>query len=285
MSSSVDGFWTKLFTTTFIVSGLLTLAILPIVVYQPVYHRVEKVADNLWSQQHEFMYDNIVPLSSRIVTIRNPDTNELAIYNPIPDTKEDYRNFGTIKLLIVGNADHVSFLPAVAKEYGVNGPLMLVPPGQKKVLQANFAKAGVSYPNMEEFSANSLKDFPSLEWKKIEGFEFLNEVVLFHKPTGFLIVTDSAVDTTEEEYPGYPFLPIRLIAMFTDVYYKLGVKTDFRKELNDAKAVRKSINDICDTWEIKGCLMAHGKNFVDEYTELYYRSAWMQRTSSNPYAQ
>jgi hypothetical protein len=266
----------QLLTALAVIIALIAVALAPIVLYKPKQHEVQKVADNVWNKQFEFMYNNLVPLSSRIVAVRNPDTNEIIIYNPVPGVS-NFSTYGTIKYLIVGNADHISFIPDAIREFGKNPPVMLVPPGLKKTLLPTVTAQNLTV-DMRELDENSLKDFPQLEWKKIYGFEFLNEVVIYHKPSKLALVTDGAVDTTDAEYPGYPFLPIKIIAYFTGVYKQLGVKTGFRGEIDDLALVRKSINEICDAWDIKGFIMAHGEPFIDQYAELFWRAAWMQRT-------
>lgn len=272
------------------VIALIAILIGPLALYSPVSHPVESLSPNLWNLKVEFLWKDICPLTSRVVIIRNPDSGDVAVYNPMAGVV-DYKQYGKVKYLIVGNGDHVSGIPAVVKEFKNNNnndnnninnninnnePILIVPPGMNEQFITQLQQNNVTTIIHEIQYSNLQKDFPFLEWKEIEGFD-MNEIVIFHTPSQLLIVTDSCVHSDEVEYPGYPFWVIRVVGFFEEVYRMPGVKTSFVNHITNSSLLRASITDICESWKFNGIVMSHGKPFIDKYSKLYWQSAWMQR--------
>jgi hypothetical protein len=104
---------------------------------------------------------------------------------------------------------------------------------------------------------------------------YLKEIVVYHKPSKLLMVTDTAVNFSAKEFHGIPYYPIVTVAFINDAYNKLGVPRYFRFLAN--KAETKENLDQISKWDTRGIITAHGPPVISENAIAQWCLEWKKR--------
>lgn len=143
---------------------------------------VEHAAD-LWSAEHYFGWQaGFVEIPVRMTVIRLAD-GRLILHSPIPITpalREDIHALGTVGFIVVPEA-HGKYAEEAAREFSDAQLLMaLRPPRQQKSLPFHDATLAEAPPPAWEGQVDT---------QLVGGFR-LNEVLLYHRPSRTLVLTD-----------------------------------------------------------------------------------------------
>jgi hypothetical protein len=244
---------------------------------------IVKLDENVFIKCHNFLSYGMIPLSSRMTIIRNH--NDLILYNPVPISKEEIKNLGQVKYIIVGNQRHIKFFTDVLHECSSNGkyPTVLCATGVKSILE-EILKNDQAFKSEEIEIKELFQSYPNLlptewqniiEWKQFCGMNFLKEIVLYHKPSKLFIVTDTAVNFSTKEYHGVQYFPIMTLAVLNDVYNKLSVPRYYTL-LADKAETTKTLEDLYNK-DVRGIIVAHGPPVISDCVKEQWYSEWKKR--------
>ena len=191
------------------------------------------VADKIWTQDRPVWYSGIRQ-RARTTIVRLED-GSLLLHSAAPPTDAlaaELRALGPVRWLVVPNCFHHLGTPAAATLFSgarVVGPASAVARNRalKLHLDINDAQFG--------------KQVPELEAMPLRGVPFLDETVLFHRPTQTLLGADIVLCANAKDH-----FTCRFAARMTGFYERVRVPPDVRWSKPDKTAVARSLLTILE---------------------------------------
>ena len=202
------------------------------------------IVDGLvWIHERHLWFSG-VKLRARCTVIRLED-GSLLLHSPAPLTPQladELRALGPVRWLMVPNRFHHLATPAAAKFYPdakVVGPSSVLEKNKSLKLDVDIHSG--------DFGAR----VPELELLPLRGVPFLDETVVFHKPSHTLIGADIAMSARANDHWTW-----RIAGRVTGCYDKLRLPPDVRRKIVDKGAAARSI-DAIKTTPAHRLLVAH----------------------------
>jgi len=107
----------------------------------------------------------------------------------------------------------------------------------------------------------------------------LNEIAIFHKSSGMLLLCDMTMNLKEDtvQLLDHSKKPISLIyGRISKLNNQIGVSYFFKFWIKNKEELNKSLDKICE-WDIKGIGMAHGEPVYGIYNGSNPKDTWRQR--------
>jgi hypothetical protein len=186
------------------------------------------VADKIWTLDRPVWFSGIRQRAR--TTIVRLDDGSLLLHSPAPPTdglSEQLRALGHVRWLVVPNCFHHLGAPAAAARFPdaqVVGPASAV--ARNKALKCHL---DIHDPQFAE-------QVPELEALPLRGVPFLDETVLFHRPTQTLLGADIVLCANAKDH-----WSCRVAARVTGFYDRVRVPPDVRWSKPDKAAAARSI--------------------------------------------
>jgi len=249
------------------------------------YVQLDKVAEDVWSASYSFqMKFPPFGVRSNMFVIRLKAG--LMIYNPVKLTPQIKKQIGVlgaeVKFIFIANREHLLFFTEYVETFP--NVKVLCPPGTLEVVLQRLKKKKISPTNgiveiKDEVSPEGVWEESELEHHFFQGFPWLSEVVLFHKPSQLLIMCDLGLNIKDGllkmKDPKVEPIFHKLVRIF-GAFNNLAVSPSFKFLIKDKVKCKESLAKICQ-WNFKGIAMAHG--FVIPPTEQedikqQWKSSW-----------
>jgi hypothetical protein len=215
------------------------------------------VAERIWSLDRPVWFGG-VRLRARTTVVRLDD-GSLLLHSPAPPTDglaSQLRALGPVRWLVVPNCFHHLGTPAAAARFPeaqVVGPASAL--ARNEALQIHVAIHQV---------ADSV---PELEALPLHGVPFLDETVLYHRPTQTLLAADLVFCAGAADH-----WTLRCAARITGCYQRVRVPPDVRKKIPDPAAAARSLHAILE--RPAGRLVAGHADVIDEGWRDQLAQAW-----------
>jgi len=191
------------------------------------------VADRIWTLDRPVWFGG-VRLRARTTVVRLDD-GSLLVHTPAPPTDafaEQLRPLGRVRWLVVPNCFHHLGTPAAAARFPeaqVVGPASALNRNEALRLHVDIRDARFS------------EQVPELEVLPLEGVPFLDETVLYHRPTQTLLGADLVVCASAKDHWSW-----RWAVRITGCYERVRVSPDVRKKIPDKTAAARSIRAMLE---------------------------------------
>jgi hypothetical protein len=192
------------------------------------------VVDNkIWTLDRPVWFGG-VRLRARTTVVRLVD-GSLLLHSPAPPTDaltEELRTLGPVRWLVVPNCFHHLGTPAAAARFPeaqVVGPASAL--SRNKALRLN----------LDINDAQFGEQVPEFEALPLRGVPFLDETVLYHRPTQTLLGADIVLCADANDHFSF-----RWAARITSCYERVRVPPDVRKKIPDKTAAARSIRAMLE---------------------------------------
>jgi len=215
----------------------------------------EVVAGRVWASERPVWFSG-VRLRARTSVIRLDD-GRLLIHSPTPPTDEWTKQvaaLGEVAWLVVPNCFHHLGTAAAAAAF----------PAAKVVAPKSVAAKNAAWRIDVEIGVFAL---PELALIPLAGVPFLDETLIFHRPTQTLFGADVVLRADEADHWTW-----RFGARVTGCYKRLRVPPDVRKKVVDKAAAARSLEALKEL-SIQRLVVAHGA-VIDEAPLEQLREAW-----------
>lgn len=189
------------------------------------------VADKIWSFERPVWFSGV---RQRVnTTVVRLDDGSLLLHSPAPAPDaiaKQLHGLGPVRWLVVPNCFHHLGTPAAAAQFPearVVGPASATKRNKELKLQADIAQLG--------------EQLPELETLPLEGVPFLDETVLFHRPTRTLLGADIVLCPNANDH-----FSIRFAARLLGFYDQVRVPYDVKKKIPDKAAAARCIRAMLD---------------------------------------
>ena len=205
------------------------------------------VDDRIWTLFRPVWFSG-VRLRARTTVVRLDD-GSLLLHSPAPPTDElaeQLRALGPVRWLVVPNCFHHLGTPAAAERFPeaqVVGPASALPKNQALRIAVDLARIG--------------EHVPELEALPLDGVPFLDETVLYHRPTQTLLGADVVLSACAKDHWTW-----RFAARVVGCYERLRVPPDVKKKVPDKAAAARSIRTMLDR-PAKRLVVAHADVIED----------------------
>lgn len=217
------------------------------------------VADKIWTL-HRPVWFSGVRLRARTNVVRLDDGG-LLLHSPAPasdDLIEQLRALGPVRWLVVPNCFHHLGTPAAAARFPearVVGPASARARNKALRLDVDIRD--------DQFGAQ----VPELEPLPLLGVPFLDETVLYHRPTQTLLGADIVLSAGANDHWTW-----RYAARITGCYERLRVPPDVRHKIPDKTAAARSIGAMLER-PAQRLLVAHA-DVIEERCRDRLAEAW-----------
>jgi len=201
-----------------------------------------------------------VRLRARTTVVRLED-GSLLLHSPAPPTdalSEQLRTLGPVRWLVVPNCFHHLGTPAAAAHF----PEARVA-GPASALSRNAALR----LHMDIRDAQFTEQVPEFEALPLLGVPFLDETVLYHRPTQTLLGADIVLCADENDHWTF-----RFAARITGCYERVRVPPDVKKKIPDRGAAARSIRAMLER-PAQRLVVGHTEVIVDGCRDRLAR-AW-----------
>lgn len=215
---------------------------------------------DLWSAEHTFGWQaGLIPIPVRMTVIRLGD-GQLVLHSPVPISRklrDELEALGRVAFIVVPKA-HGKF----AEQAALSFP-------EARLLSAPSAP---SRRRSVEFHA-SLADQPPAEWAGhveshlVQGFP-LQEVVLFHRPSRTLVLTDLCFNIQRSSSRVG-----RLFFRANGMWRHFGPSRILRRVVTDRAAFRRSLERVLQ-WDFERIVPGHG-DVLEHGGPAALRAAWL----------
>lgn len=211
------------------------------------------VPDAIWVGERPVWFSG-VRLRARTTVLRLEDGG-LLVHSP-PEPSEAFctalSELGEVRWIVVPNSFHHLGVPATAARFA-----------SAKVVGPESAKA--HNPKLQLHMGLGDDAFPSavkeLEVIPLEGCPFLDETVLFHRPTGSLVGADILISACARDHWSW-----RWAARLTGLYEKTGAPPDVRHKTEPNDDAKRSIDRMASL-PLERLLVAHSDPIEDRPAE------------------
>jgi hypothetical protein len=219
----------------------------------------EIVAGQIWASERPVWFSG-VRLRARTSVVRLND-GRLLVHSPAPPSDvwvKQIADLGKVSWLVVPNCFHHLGTPAAADAY----------PDAKILAPQSAAvrnrKLRIDVDIREATSKDAVPEFALLP---LEGVPFLDETLLYHRPTETLFGADVVLRADENDHWSW-----RFAARITGCFKRVRVPPDVRKNIADKEAASRSIRNL-QTLPIKRLIVSHG-NVIDVAPLDQLAEAW-----------
>ena len=219
----------------------------------------EVVADKIWTFDRPVWFSGIRQRAR--TTVVRLEGGSLLVHSPAPPTDalaEQLGTLGPVRWLLVPNCFHHLGTPAAAARFPqaqVVGPASALKRNKALTLNADIHDAG--------FGAQ----LPEFELLPLFGVPFLDETVLYHRPTQTLLGADIVLCAGVKDH-----WTCRFAARLTGFYEQVRVPPDVRMTKLDKTAVARSIQAMLER-PIQRLIVGHA-DVIQEGCRDLLASAW-----------
>jgi hypothetical protein len=219
------------------------------------------VADKIWTLERPVWFSGIRQ-RARTTVVRLDDGN-LLLHSSAPPTDvfvEQLQALGAVRWLVVPNRFHHLGTPATAARFPeakVVGPESALKRNKELKLQLGIQDA--------EFATL----VPEFEALPLLGVPFLDETVLYHRPTQTLLGADIALCASPHDH-----WTCRFAARMTGFYQRVRVPPDVRWSKPDKLAAARSLQAMLDR-PAKRLIVGHA-DIIEEGCRDQLAQAWRQ---------
>jgi hypothetical protein len=191
------------------------------------------VDDKIWALDRPVWFGG-VRLRARTTVVRLDDGG-LVLHSPAPPTDalaEQLRALGPVRWLVVPNCFHHLGTPAAAAQFPearVVGPASAL--SRNKGLRLD----------VDIHDAQFGEQVPEFEVLPLQSVPFLDETVLYHRPTKTLLGADIVIGAGANDHWTW-----RWAARITGCYERVRVPPDVRKKIQDKAAVARSLRAMLE---------------------------------------
>jgi len=219
----------------------------------------EIVAGRIWASERPVWFSG-VRLRARTSVIRLDD-GRLLVHSPTPpsdDWVKQLAELGEVSWLVVPNCFHHLGTPAAAAAF----------PDAKIVAPESAAARNPELRiDVEIREPKFAEAVPELELFHLEGVPFLDETLLYHRPTETLLGADVVLWADENDHWSW-----RFAARMMGCFKRVRVSPDVRKKVADKEAASRSLQAL-QALPIKRLVVAHG-NLIEEEPLAQLVEAW-----------
>jgi len=217
----------------------------------------EVVPGRIWASERPVWFSG-VRLRARTSVIRLDD-GSLLVHSPTPPSdgwREQVAALGEVAWLVIPNCFHHLGTPAAVAAFPaakVVAPTSVTP--KNPALRLNLEVRDLATA------------IPELAVIPLEGVPFLDETLLYHRPTQTLFGADVVLRADESDHWTW-----RFAARLTGCYERLSVPPDVRKKVVDKAAAARSLHAL-EALEVQRLVVAHGA-VIDEAPVPRLLEAW-----------
>ncbi|HET9960513.1 MAG TPA: DUF4336 domain-containing protein [Polyangiaceae bacterium] len=217
------------------------------------------VADRIWSLERPVWFGG-VRLRARTTVVRLED-GSLLLHTPPPPTDaliHELRALGPVRWLIVPNCWHHLGAPAAAARF---------PEGKLAGPASALKRNAMLRLDVDLHGGNFGKLIPEFEALPLAGVPFLDETVLYHRPTRTLIGADLVCSAGVGDHFTW-----RLAGRLTGCYQRVRVPPDARRKLADKAAAARSLKAMMQR-PCERLIMGHG-DIIEQGCRDQLAQAW-----------
>jgi len=219
----------------------------------------EIVAGRIWASERPVWFSG-VRLRARTSVIRLDD-GRLLLHSPAPPSdglRQQLSKLGEVAWLVVPNCFHHLGTPAAAAAFPqakVVGP---------KSAAARNPKLRI---DVDIHSPEFVDSVPEIALFPLSGVPFLDETLLYHRPTETLFGADVVLRGDEHDHWSF-----RLASRLTGCFQRVSVPPDVRKKVVDKQAASQSLRAL-QSVSIKRLIIAHGA-IIEDAPMTQLTEAW-----------
>lgn len=219
----------------------------------------EVIADRIWTLDRPVWFSGI-RLRARTTVVRLAD-GALLLHSPAPPSdalSEQLRALGPVRWLVVPNCFHHLGTPAAAAHFPdaqVVGPASALI--RNKALKLH----------LDICDARFREQVPELEALPLQGVPFLDETVLYHRPTQTLLGADIVLCADAKDH-----FTCRWAARLTGFYQEVRVPPDVRKKKMDRDAAARSVRAMLER-PAQRLIVGHAAVIHEDWRE-HLAEAW-----------
>jgi hypothetical protein len=209
----------------------------------------EIVDGRIWAIERPVWFSG-VRLRARTSIIRLDDGG-LLVHSPAPPSDglvQQLASLGDVSWLVVPNCFHHLGTPAAAAAFPdakVVGP------------KSAAAKNPELRIHMDIRDPSFSAAVPELEQLPLEGVPFLDETLLYHRPTETLFGADVVLRADDKDHWSW-----RFAARITGCFKRVDVPPDVKKQVADKEAASRSLQAL-EALSVKRLIIAHGEVVED----------------------
>lgn len=219
----------------------------------------EIVAGRIWASERPVWFSG-VRLRARTSVVRLDD-GQLLLHSPAPPSDallKQLASLGQVRWLVVPNCFHHLGTPAAAAAFP--GAKILGP----KSADAKNPKLRIDVDIHAPAFTESVPEFALLP---LEGVPFLDETLLYHRPTQTLFGADVVLRADASDHWSW-----RLAARVMGCYERLRVPPDVKNTIRDKQAASRSLQAL-RALPIERLIIAHGA-IVEDAPLAQLAAAW-----------
>jgi len=191
------------------------------------------VDDKIWTAERPVWFSGV---RQRVMTtIVRLDDGSLLLHSPAPPTDafaEQLRALGAVRWLLVPNCFHHLGTPAAAAYF----------PEARVVAPASALKRNQALKqHLDLNDGRFVEQVPEFEAFPLLGVPFLDETVLYHRPTQTLLGADIVLCACAKDH-----WTLRWAAHITGFYERVRVAVDVRRKILDKSAAARSIRAMLE---------------------------------------
>lgn len=219
----------------------------------------EIVAGRIWASERPVWFSG-VRLRARTSVIRLDD-GRLLVHSPAPPSAElrrEMAELGAVGWLVVPNCFHHLGTPAAAAAFAgakVVGPASAAAKNRELRIDLDIGEAAFG------------EQVPELACFRLDGVPFLDETLLYHRPTETLFGADVVLRADEHDHWTW-----RVAARVVGCYERLRVPPDVRKKIADKEAAARSLRAL-EAVPVERLVIAHGA-VIDDAPLAQLLEAW-----------
>lgn len=222
--------------------------------------RVCRLADGLWSVEGT-LTRGWSPLSLRMTVLRLSG-GELVVNSPIElddALRAEIDALGPVRYVVAPNRAHHYYVPDAGRAWP-EARLLAAPGLPEKRRDVHFTET-IGEGTVSEWKGE-------IETHLVVGIPFLNEVVLFHRGSRTLVLTDLCFNVHRA-----PSAALRLFFRLNGAWQRFGPSRLLRLMVRDGSGVERSIRRILE-WDFDRIVVTHG-DIVETGGREALRAAWL----------
>lgn len=217
------------------------------------------MSGRIWASERSLWFSG-VRLRARTTVLRLDD-GTLLVHSPAPpspDLVEQLNALGDVRWLVVPNRFHHLGTPPFARAF----------PAAKVVGPSSAAARNPHLRiDVDIHGAELTNAAPELALFPLRGVPFLDETLLYHRPTETLLGADAILRADAHDHWSW-----RFAAHLTGCYERWRVPPDVRKKIADEPALSDSLQAL-QRFPVRRLIVAHGA-VIEEAPVEQLREAW-----------
>jgi hypothetical protein len=196
------------------------------------------------------------------MTVLRLPGGDLVLHSPIAisdDLRAEIDALGTVRFIVAPNRMHHLFVADAARLYP-DASLLAAPGLPEKRRDLTFER--------------TIEDDPPAEWKGeiethyVRGHSLLNEVALWHRASGTLILTDLCFNVQESS------TLLRIVLRMNGIWRRFAPSRLIRLFTRDRAALEQSVRRVLE-WDFDRVVVAHGE-VLEEGGKRALGEAWLR---------